>query len=65
MKIEWRERGRYPGQENDRRGRPREHPQLPGEALWVLTVFPVKRPHYGGYCATFGCACAHPFGHYG
>ena len=23
----------------------REHPQLPGEALWVLTSFPVKSPH--------------------
>jgi hypothetical protein len=27
MKIKWRERGRWPGLENDRRGRPREHPR--------------------------------------
>ena len=48
--------------DNDRRGRPREHSQLPipGEALWVMTSLPVKRPHQGGCCATFGCACAHP-----
>jgi hypothetical protein len=27
MRIKWRERGRKPGLENDRRGRPREHPK--------------------------------------
>jgi hypothetical protein len=26
--------------DNDRRGRPREHPQLPGETLWVMTSLP-------------------------
>ena len=55
-------RGRKPvkGLDNDRRGSPREHPQLPREALWVMTSLPVRRPHWGGYCATSGCACAHP-----
>ena len=25
-----------------------------------LTSLPVNRPDWGGYCATFGCTCAHP-----
>jgi hypothetical protein len=56
MKIKWREKGRKPGLENDRRGRPREHhmgtssracalPYFPGESLLVVTLFPVKYPH--------------------
>jgi FlaA1/EpsC-like NDP-sugar epimerase len=45
------------------RGRPKERPQFPGEALWVMTSLPVKRPYYGGYCATSGCAYAHQRGH--
>ena len=42
----------------------------------LMTSLPVKRSHYGGYCAVSGCACAHltqenpfrghvTFGHYG
>jgi hypothetical protein len=26
----------------------------------VTTSLQVKRPHWGGYCSTSGCACAHP-----
>ena len=34
------------------------HPREP------LTSHPVKGPHYGGYCAISGCACAeHTSGH--
>jgi hypothetical protein len=37
-------------------------PQLPGEALWVMTSLPVKRPHWGADIAQLPVAHVHTQG---
>jgi hypothetical protein len=52
MKIKRRERGRSPGLENDRRGRPREHPKghfrSKGPTRADIAQLPVAHAHTQG-----------------
>ena len=46
---------------DDRRGRPSEHPQFPGEALWVMTLLPVKRPDIAQLPVAYARTQGNPF----